>query len=189
MPTTPTYALPWPALTDPPNAPADMQKLATATETAIKGVESAFSYAEYAQTVAQTVTTSLDSRMLFNTAAVAPSNDVSHSATGVFTINRAGVYHVSGTMRWNAPGGPGGVERGAILSTTSATAYRFGGTNSYDPGPTAGPGVGLQLDFSGMRRFTAGETFAVWLWQAAGGDLATNVGLGPNRLQIARLGA
>lgn len=35
MPTTPVYSLPWPILGDPPNAPADFQELAEATEAAL----------------------------------------------------------------------------------------------------------------------------------------------------------
>lgn len=38
MPNTPVYALPYPALSDTPNGPAQIGALATATETAIGGV-------------------------------------------------------------------------------------------------------------------------------------------------------
>lgn len=37
MPGTPNYALPYPAITDPPNGPAQMQALANATDTALLG--------------------------------------------------------------------------------------------------------------------------------------------------------
>jgi hypothetical protein len=135
-------------------------------------------YAEYSHTVAQTVTTSVDTKMLFDTAVV-PSADISYSA-GVFTVNRPGVWEVAGTMRWTAPGGAGAFERAAILSTTSATSYRFGGSNNFDGGP-----VPLQLGFAGKKRFAVGDVFSLWLWQAAGGNLDTSVGLGPNRIQMA----
>lgn len=40
MPSTPVYALPYPALSDPPNGPAQIGSLATATETALILVDS-----------------------------------------------------------------------------------------------------------------------------------------------------
>ena len=39
MPVTPIYSLPFPSLSDSPNGPAQIQSLATATESAINGVD------------------------------------------------------------------------------------------------------------------------------------------------------
>lgn len=41
MPTTPTYGLPYPVLSDPPNVPGDLQALAEATDTALADQDSA----------------------------------------------------------------------------------------------------------------------------------------------------
>lgn len=151
-------------------------------------VGSSYGYAEYSQTTAQTITTNTDTRATWDTAVIS-SPDISYSA-GVFTVNRAGVWDISGTMRLNGAAGNGVFERAVILSTTSATAYRFGGMNNYDPnlnGASSPSYVATQYPLSGKKRFAAGDTFAVWLWQSSGGSLATNVTLGANRIQMAWL--
>ncbi|WP_328448996.1 hypothetical protein [Amycolatopsis sp. NBC_00438] len=143
-------------------------------------VPGATGYAEYSQTAAQTVATSTNARMTFDTA-VESSPYISYSG-GVFTVNRAGTWSITGTIRWNGASGNGFFERAAVLSTTSATAYRFGGNNDYTG--IGGGQPALQLQFAGQKRFAAGDTFAVWLWQASGGNLTTNVALDSNRIQM-----
>lgn len=148
-------------------------------------VGSNLGYAEYSQTTAQTITTNTDTRATWDTAVIS-SPDISYSA-GVFTVNRAGVWDISGTMRLNGAAGNGVFERAVVLSTTSATAYRFGGMNNYDPNLNAAPSpsyVATQYPIIGQKRFAVGDTFAVWLWQSSGGNLPTHVLLGANRIAM-----
>jgi hypothetical protein len=140
-------------------------------------------YAEYSQTTAQTITTNTDTRATWDTTVVS-SPDISYSA-GVFTVNRAGVWDISGTLRFNGAAGNGVFERAVVLS--SATAYRFGGVNNYDPNLNSAPSppyVATQYPIIGKKRFAVGDTFAVWLWQSSGGNLPTHVLLGANRVAM-----
>jgi hypothetical protein len=156
-------------------------------------VASNLGYAEYSQTAAQTIATNTDQRALWDTAVVS-SPDISVSTVSggtVFTVNRAGVWDVSGTIRINGAAGNGIFERAVVLSTTSAIAYRFGGMNNYDPNLNAAPSpnyVQTQYPIIGKKRFAVGDVFAVWIWQSSGGGLATNVGLGANRVAMKWLG-
>lgn len=182
--TTPRYSLPYAVLGDSPNGPAQQLALAQAVETAIGVIDDIVNattrYAEYSQVSGQSVATSTNVRMTWDTT-VESHPDISYSG-GIFTVNRAGTWLVTGTMQWTGASGNAFFERAAILSTTSATSYRFGGSNGW-----TGIGGGLpnlQLPFNGQKRFAAGDTFAVWLWQTSGAGLSTRVALDANRIAM-----
>lgn len=137
-------------------------------------------YAEYSQTVAQAVPNSTDTRMNWDRIDILSGGDITTAPVGggtEFTVNRPGVWLISGTMRWNGGFGAGTFQRAAILSTTSAIAYRFGGMNNYEGDANASDGlkISMQQGFAGQHRFAAGDKFSVWLYQIAGGTISTNV--------------
>ena len=182
--TTPRYSFPYAVLGDPPHGPNQELALAQAVETALGVIDDIVNattrYAEYSQASGQSVATSTNVRMTWDTT-VESHADISYSG-GIFTVNRAGTWLVTGTMQWTGATGNAFFERAAILSTTSATSYRFGGSNDW-----TGIGGGLpnmQLPFVGQKRFAAGDTFAVWLWQTSGAGLSTRVALDANRIAM-----
>jgi hypothetical protein len=146
-------------------------------------------YGEWAQTAAQTIGTSNNQRVLFDSNPVPAGGDLSTATVSggtEFTVNRAGVWDISGTMRINGAAGNGVFERAVVLAMGTATTNRFGGMNNYDPNLNSAASpfyVQTQYQFAGKRRFAVGDKFAVWLWQNSGGSLATNVGLDSNRMQ------
>jgi hypothetical protein len=149
---------------------------ATSTWFTVAVTGSSLGYAEYSQTTAQSVANSADTQMTWDNTVIA-SSDISYSG-GAFTVNRPGVWDVSGTMRWSGVASAQPYERTAILATTAATLQRFGGSNNYETANTP-----IQLSFAGKKRFAAGDTFSVWLWQSSGGNLSTNTTFA-NRMQM-----
>lgn len=144
-------------------------------------------YGEWAQTATQSIANTTNQRMLFDSNPVPSGGDITAATVSggtEFTVNRAGVWDISGTMRWNGASGTGQFERVLVLATTSATTARFGGVNDFNGGGTT---TQPQLPIIGKRRFAVGDKFSVWLWQNSGGALGTNVTLDSNRLQMAWL--
>jgi hypothetical protein len=176
VPTTPNYAFPYPALSDPPNVPADMQALAVATDTALQGIATPNgTYAEYRKGAGQTITTSLDTLMGFGTTTVS-SSLVTRTAVGLghyFTLNRAGTWQIAVGPRWTLSSAAG--ERSMVISTdVSPTADRMA--------PDSG-GAGTTGLFALVRKpFPVNQRIGVWLWQATGADLAIDNTIGDNRI-------
>lgn len=96
MPSTPTYALPYPSLSDAPNGPAQLQSLATATETAIGTLATAYNSLApklgevVAPTMIATSSSSANSATLVVTNVIAQFTPVASGARYRFKVN--GLY-------------------------------------------------------------------------------------------------
>lgn len=117
MPTTPTYAFPYPALSDPPNGPSQIQALATAVENKIVTMDAAvagvptiqtdvnnlktYPYAHLRQTSAQSIPHAAFTAIQFN----AEDSDSAGGHDNVtnntrYTSQRTGRYQISGAIGW-----------------------------------------------------------------------------------------
>lgn len=139
-------------------------------------------FAKYTLSTAQNVADSTDQRHLFNNNPT-PSSDITAATVAggtEFTINRAGVWLIEARTVFNGAAGNGDFLRAAILSTTSATANRFGGSNSWSGhsavgAPSVTPWNTWEVNPTGVERFNAGDKFSLWMWQQSGGALGINL--------------
>lgn len=101
MPTTPKYGLRYPAATDPPNGPLNLQQLALDVEAQL-----ALSYALYTPSAAQSLPTGTTTNLLMASAGIT-SSAVSRATAGaghVFTLNRPGLWLAQLFCRINGGG-------------------------------------------------------------------------------------
>lgn len=126
MPTTPNYALRYPSLTNAPNVPADMQNLATDTDTAVKGVSDLATRAPKVvlRRVAPHFTgTGADTVIQWDTADVNIGGMWVAGNASVVTLPKAGDYLVSLSAFW-VTGNTSGA-RVAHIGLNGAAAANF----------------------------------------------------------------
>lgn len=101
MPTTSTYALPYPTLTSPPNVPSDIQALANATDSAIAGtLAKPIRYERQSGTQPHPAGTDL--QLQFPTAVnTGPGVVAGGTGNNVFTVS-AGIWLVTASIRCSA---------------------------------------------------------------------------------------
>ncbi|PRX48690.1 hypothetical protein B0I33_104508 [Prauserella shujinwangii] len=128
MPATPNYGLPYPALTDPPNVPADVQALAEAVDTALGNtdsaaaaldtrvdtLESAVTKGRWERVAVLNVPNFAVTTITYDTT-VRASPDVTLDAGGqTFTLNRSGWYRIWARIRING-GSTNGTDKERLL--------------------------------------------------------------------------
>lgn len=172
MPVTPTYNFPYPALSDPPNGPSQVQGLATGVETELVRIDNA------ALSVGNRVTTlenstgdgewtlgaqsfpagGADNKITAAATQVGAPTFCTYAA-GVLTLNKTGLWTISFaieitnalTSHWVWLGN----------NATSATRYTGSAQN------------GGFYSGSITRRFTSGSQLALWEWGTDISDLVT----------------
>jgi hypothetical protein len=183
MPVTPIYGIPYPALSDPPNGPSQMQALALEVETelaridAVDGTQNAnISALQSAtnvptffirNTAAQSLNNTTFTALLFNT----EDND---SDNGHSTVTNTDRYTVPKSGLWQASAG--------VSFATNVTGIRFirltlNGTpiaGSANSSPQLGAGEFSQVITRVVRvQCSAGDILRVEGWQSGGGALNT----------------
>ncbi|MFI5561499.1 hypothetical protein ACIA2T_19650 [Amycolatopsis japonica] len=132
MPSTPTYAFPYPALTDPPNGAAQIQALATQVESKLSITDANVSTVladtakvggEWRASAQQNLATGAN-KLTFATNVVSPTG-ITFNGTDTWTIVTSGVYTLFAQLRTTATGQDG--------------ALAFSGT-SYSDGTLLFPG-------------------------------------------------
>ncbi|TKG58108.1 hypothetical protein [Prauserella endophytica] len=155
MPNTDLYGLPYPALTDPPNGPEQMQALADAIEAALSTVDGALrdELAEVAggaggshvwsgsRTVGDTAGNYLN---ITNLSAVRSAGIATLTGGTTITLNRAGKWALTVVCGVNAPSAgvekcqiawPGGPFVGGSLASAVPSGGGFGGAGVVSFGP------------------------------------------------------
>jgi hypothetical protein len=169
MPTTPNFVWPYPQLSDPPDGPDQIGDLALAIDSTVKTVSDRVStleagpFARYRQTIAQTLTTGVITKITFN-AAVTTHSDVSVAGSNTFTLNRAGVWVISACISFTNGSG-----YRSLLVSNSTDSERYAEQSGY---PTAS---GMNLSATTTRHFTAGSQISINGYQTSGGNLDTDL--------------
>ncbi|MFF5992575.1 hypothetical protein [Prauserella flavalba] len=155
MPNTPIWNLPYPALSEPPNVPADIEALADATDTALSTVAASLrdELAEVAgsadgshvwsgsRTVGDTVGSYFN---ITNFAEVRSAGIATLTGGTTITLNRAGKWALTVVCGVNAPSAgvekcqiawPGGPFVGGALASAVPSAGGFGGAGVVSFGP------------------------------------------------------
>lgn len=170
MPTTPNFVWPYPQLSDPPDGPDQIGDLALAIDSTVKTVSDRVTTLEggahirYRQTVAQTFTNAVITKITFN-AAVTTHSDVSVSGSNTFTLNRAGVWVISACLSFMS-----GTGYRSLLISNATDSERYGEQSSY---MTTASGINLSATTS--RRFTAGSQISIHGYQTSGGNLDSDL--------------
>lgn len=174
MPTTPTYSLPYPAITDPPNGAKQIQALADATDTilgAVDGrvddlrthVEAPLDGGEWRSTSTEPLAVGTNDLLdVWDTVVDTPTGiSLSH---GTFHVDRGGVWEISASIRvttadgvylWICPYG----------NADHAWRKNSSGTSS-------------NLAISLVKRLTSGDSFGIAYWLYSAGSLNPNEGGG-----------
>lgn len=155
MPSTSTWALPYPAGTQVPNVPADMQALAVATDTALS-VATADIGGEMRATASQAITTGVGNKLTFGTVVTAASG-ITWNGTDTWTVVTAGIY-------------AGFVNLRTALNPCSGALHVSGSTYSDStllfPGSSMAGGYGdFSHNFIGF--LPAGTALCAWFYDAS----------------------
>lgn len=171
--TTPNFGLVYPGLMDPPNGPSAVQNLATSIDNNLTGYRGLWQ-----ATTAQTINNNVETKVTYNVAGVT-ANGISYAA-GVFTILRAGRWHIKGAVyhRWFSAS----TASYAWVGPSGATTTRWDQAQVFHPA-TSPPVPELKHGFDTERIFAVNDTFAVWTWHNEGSNrpLAITVG-GPTHV-------
>lgn len=173
MPTTPRYAIPYPASSDSPNGPTQMNALASRVETVLGVVDDTVTANAVAKSAAFYATSPVSIPAATDTKIAFPTTDrssayITPSLAGNqnFTVNQSGIYDI-------AFSGRGDVAAGSTwlcflsLSSSSAGANRI----------IVGAGGGAQFPafcFSGTAPLVSGTAYSVYLYNDNGGAKFTN---------------
>lgn len=130
--------------------------------------------ARYYATVAQSIPSATDTKVQFPSVFANSSNDVTPSGTGNtdFLLNRAGVWHISASIRYVVVATVGTFERHLFLQTGSAfnTANRFAFVTEGNPGTASA----ISLDVAATIRVAAGTNIFAAAFQNTGGAVNTD---------------
>lgn len=191
---TPVYGFPYPALTDSPNGPAQLQALAEAVEAdlvttdanvaVLQGTSqslSSASYIEYARTTNQTIPTITAQTILFNVVTKS-SSDMTAATVGTgteFTCAKAGrwLWITNGSLNGSGAGiirawwleNPSGGTRHAVSAMVPATFF-------------------AAFSVSREVTMTVGSKMSVVAYQDTGGNLDTIVAQAPVNVSARWLG-
>jgi hypothetical protein len=174
MPTTPNYSIPYPALSDSPNGPSQLQSLATVTDTALQGLQTSIT----SLTAKVTPVCSVTRATTQSIANSAFTNPISWS--GVVNSRNGGVWDSANPTRLTVPVGAGG-----LYSAMAGCAFAANGTGArgiYFQKNGTTLLRGMNLPNSGASLFTelfldreidlvAGDYLEVIPWQNSGGAL------------------
>lgn len=131
--------------------------------------------ARYYQTISQTVGNMADTALYFDAEAYS-SNDVTPNGSGTgrtqFTVNRSGVWSISGGLRY--PAGTSG-ERHMFISVNGV------GVANRIAGQTASSGLATSQNCSCEFRLNAGDYVIVGCWQSSGAARSLDVGFGQSQ--------
>ncbi|MBK1785142.1 hypothetical protein [Prauserella cavernicola] len=189
MPTTPIYSLPYPALSDPPNVPADIAALATASEAGLAQIAAAIAaqlegrHARYIAAGNMSLPNASYTKLAY-AQPIETSSDIAVSGGGTdFTINRPGVWLVEAGVR--ALPASGGGQRFLRIAAASNNGTAYGNSAQI----TVGASHVTALSTTTVRRFPAGTTLAAWMYQDSGGPLSTSQQLEENHISFTWLRA
>jgi len=136
MPVTPIYALPYPALSDPPNGPSQFQALAEEVETELSRIDSSITTIN--ATLAGIAPNPIIARKTVDesvTSSTALQNDDHIS----FSVTTSAVYFMDGYIAYSGAADPAGglkidwtLPAGASLRWTSFASNYSGGLTQYD---------------------------------------------------------
>lgn len=125
MAVTPNYSIPYPALTDAPNGPAQMQALATAVDTnvaaALAAIDPRGTYSRY-QGAGTATGSGVWTALPFVTLVDGAGTGLSVAASTTWTLTKAGVWTVDFFGVLDASGAHPGVT-GGIFGLATSTAF------------------------------------------------------------------
>lgn len=164
MPTTPNYALRYPAQTAPPNVPVDMQNLATDIEVAL-GLPGKGSV-QYKRTTSFTVLPTTVTKLSFDTAVDIDTSSVTVASGQDFTLVRGGKWALGCNIPWLTTEGT------APYSLVPSSYWAWIGLTSDSTPPgrrvvaSGGPTGSFQTVLAPNKtmRFNAGTVLSVWLY-------------------------
>jgi hypothetical protein len=130
--------------------------------------------ARYFATVAQSIPNVTDTKIQFPTVFANASNDVTPSGTGNtdFQLNRAGLWHISASVRYVVVATAGTFERHLFLQTGTVfnTANRFAFSTDGNVGTTSA----ISLHAAATIRVAAGTSIFAAAFQNTGGAVNTD---------------
>lgn len=194
MAVTPIYGFPYPALTDPPNGPAQIQALAEAVEQDLQVTDnnvatltaqtqslSNTSYIEYQRTTDQSIPNATIQRVDFDVVVKSSSTMTAATVSGgtEFTCAKAGRW------LWTTNGGLSGSSAGLVRAW-----WLENPTGSTRLGMSAIGPVNFFAGFSVAREvtMTIGTKMSVMCYQDTGGSLSTSVTQAPINVTARWLG-
>ena len=173
MPSTPTYGLPYAALTDPPNGAAQQQALAEATESSLSNVESALQGQIDARAIGvrlensstQAIASATDTLVDFSTEDFVRNGVSVNAALNVVTIDEDGLYHLSAGCRFTGSTGENSIVITEGTATVSNGVYAQNGSAG---GPDVSCGTVAPL--------AVGDQVAAAVYSANGHDVGPGAG-------------
>ncbi|MEC3975080.1 hypothetical protein [Amycolatopsis sp. H20-H5] len=168
MPATPIYAYRYPAVSDPPNVSLHIQQLATDLETKTATTDATLNtmgatvqgHAAYLDTGTQGIASGTETRLKLRGAITGCPEVSSNAGLDQFTLNRAGVWSLVGSIR--APNSQPGDKLLWIASGASFTTGRDNSASIY----------GSQLYQAATvvkeTRFAAGDVVSLWHYAQTG---------------------
>lgn len=162
MGTTPTYALPYPELTDQANVPVDMRELAEAVDTTVS-TRTPKQWCDLYANAVQAMGNATEVPMNLNGGVQEPAGQWTSGAN--VKILTAGLYLVTFTYSF-APHATNNGSRIALLKHNGATARSWSVANT---ATTATTGT-----LSHVRRFAVNDTVALYQYQSTGASLNTH---------------
>jgi hypothetical protein len=191
VPSTPKYSLPYPALADSPNGAAQIQSLATATETAIGGLDTKMGSRPTClvtrntnQTIANTADTDVSWTTVVQNDSVGGLAMFDLSVPARITIREDGWY-VFGCLLGYVNNSTG--FRTAVIgknntgTPTNANTLGFDADGGIAP---PGPAGGTPLKITGEDRFVSGDILRVSTYQSSGAALDLLAGTLHGRLRF-----
>ena len=167
MPTTPTFNLPYPSLTDAPNGPSQIQALAAAVDTAMAGLSGpVVAQIQFSGSNALSNNGGLGAFAVltgWNTATIGPTGGITWTTSGIAVVT-AGYYMAGGEATFEVGDGTG--RRGVAYSVNGSTV---GG----GPGASliAGTVVANVPAPARLLQLNAGDVVSLSVFQSSGGTL------------------
>lgn len=173
MPTTPRYAIPYPALSDSPNGPAQMKSLADQVELKLGVVDDTVTANAVAKAAAFYATAPVSIPNATDTKVAFPTTDratayITAGGTGNinFTCNQTGTYHVSFSGRMD-------VNSGSVWLCILAPSTSSAGANRLMVGAAGGSQYPAAV-LSGDVVLTSGTAYSIYLYNENGVARSTN---------------
>jgi hypothetical protein len=185
MPTTPNFALRYPALSDSPNGPTQIANLALDTDTALTGLDGRLDAidagtanlytAKYTRSTAQGgIVAGTNTKITWDGVSFNKGGVVTEAA-GVLTCTKTGLYHVYGCVQMASNTGTTYCWLGHGTNTAAADRYALEDRSNRNGLDT--------FSFSAEKQFTAPFTLALWTWNSIGpaatavSEMITHLGL------------
>ena len=164
---TPVYGWPRPALTDPPDGPAQISALAIAVETTMQGIDTSVNsppVVRARRTTAQSIPDNATTVVAFPTKDEDPTG-IANAGGDAFTIKKAGLYLIMTSVTFASHVTGGRALYINVAGSTQASVTTMAVTQS---------GWGTSMQVSALERTVVGNVVTVAALQRSGAPLLTD---------------